>query len=128
MSLFPLKSYITIADYNKKMLRRCGALYAYKHMRKLEYDYLCPFTNEDVEVVSYIEHMCNGIAPLVCGERCQMWANGKASDGCVILINRGEKMGSVYDLTNDKVLPSCEICWLSKPMYVIPSNPVLPMK
>ena len=105
------------------MLRRCGSLFAYKHMRKLEYDYLCPFTNKDIEVVSYIEHLCKGAAPLVCGGRCQMWANGNASEGCVILINRGEKTGNVYDLTNDRVLLSCEICWLSKPMYDISSNP-----
>ena len=98
------------------MLRRIGSLFAYKHMRKLEYDYLCPFTNEMVDVVSYIEHMCNGIAPLVCGERCQMWTTGKASDGCVILINPGEKMGEVQDYDNKKILRTCEICWLSKPL------------
>ena len=99
------------------MLRRVGNLFTYKHMRKLEYNYECPIMNKTVEVTDYIEHLCNGTVPLICGERCQMWTTGNASDGCIMLINPEENMGKMYDTTSNRILLTCEICWMSKPKH-----------
>ena len=106
-----------IADRKQeKMLRRHGSLFTYKHMRKLEYDYLCPFANKTIYVTDYIEHICNGTTPLLCGHRCQMWMTGRASDGCVMLTNPGEKIGKVVNPNLRTELATCEVCWFSKPL------------